>query len=176
MSLRHFTRKLLGLYKTKKMSPERPPSSHLSRSRSRSRSKTPLNALDTNSHLWPRFYNRLVRKQNPNMNDEDVQRQVAVRVDMRGKIRDKNIARQNATRRPPSLQKVGLYMPIQANKSRSRSKTPLRADDTNSPLWPRFYNRLVRKQNPNMSEEGVKYHTDLRVQWRKQDRAKKRAR
>lgn len=63
--------------------------------------------------------------------------------------------------------------PPSSRLSRSRSKTPLYALDTNSPLWPRFYNRLVRKQNPNMSEEDVKYYTDLRVNWRKQDREKK---
>ena len=175
MSLRHFTRKLLGLYKTKKMSPERPPSSHLSRSRSRSRSKTPLNALDTNSPLWPRFYNRLVRKQNPNMSDEDVQRQVAVRVDMRGKIRDKNIARQNATRRPPSLQTVGLYMPIQVNKSRSRPNTPLFAKDSNSPHWPRIYEKAIKRGDPSIGEERLKQQVAQQVRLRKELRARKQA-
>lgn len=160
MSSRHFTKKML---------PEHPPSSHLSRSRS----KTPLNALDTNSPLWPRFYNRLVRKQNPNMSDEDVQRQVAVRVDMRGKIRDKNIARQNATRRPPSLQTVGLYMPIQVNKS--RSNTPLRADDTNSPHWPRIYEKAIKRGDPSIGEERLKQQVAQQVRLRKELRARKQA-
>lgn len=105
MPFRDFTRKLLGLSKSKKMSPERPHFSQLPNIVNKSRTKS-----------------------------------------------------------------------RSMSKSRSKSKTPLRAEDTNSPLWPRFYNRLVRKQNPNMSEEGVKYHTDLRVKWRKQDREKKRAR
>jgi hypothetical protein len=77
-------------------------------------------------------------------------------------------SKEMASQRPHSSQ-----MP---NKSRSRSKTPLRADDNNSPLWPRFYNRLVRKQNPDKSEEYIKYHTDARVKWRGEDRDKKKAR
>ena len=72
--------------------------------------------------------------------------------------------------------KMSSERPPSSHLSRSRSITPLRADDTNSPLWSRFYNRLVRKQNPNMSDEDVKYYADLRVKWRKEDREKNRAR
>jgi len=178
MNFRHFTRKLLGLHKSNKMSSERPPSSQLpnkSRSRHRSRymsrsksmSKTPSRAEDNNSPLWPRFYNRLVRKQNPNMSDEDVKHYADLRVKWRGEIREKKRARQNATRRSPSLQNVGLQMPIQAN-------IPLRAEEGNSPLWRRIYEKKVRNAHPHMNEEDVKQQIDQLVNMRRAVRDKKR--
>lgn len=178
MNFRHFTRKLLGLHKSNKMSSERPPSSqlpnksmsrHRSRymSRSKSMSKTPSRADDTNSPLWPRFYNRLVRKQNPNMSDEDVKHYADLRVKWRGEIREKKRARQNATRRSPSLQNVGLQMPIQAN-------IPLRAEEGNSPLWQRIYEKKVRNAHPHMNEEDVKQQIDQLVNMRRAVRDKKR--
>ena len=176
MPFRDFTRKLLGLYKSKKMSSERPPSSQLpnlpnksrskSKSMSRSRSKTPLRADDNNSHLWPRFYNRLVRKQKPNMSDEEVKHYVDLRVKMRGELRDKR-ARQNPTNRPPSFQNVGLQMPIQAD-------IPLRAEDGNSPLWRQIYEKKVRKAHPYMNETEQQQQIEQLVRMRRSVRDKKR--
>jgi hypothetical protein len=118
-------------------------------------SKTPLRADDNNSHLWPRFYNRLVRKQNPNMSDEDVKHYADLR------------ARQNATRRSPSLQNVGLHMPIKAD-------IPLRAEEGNSPLWRRIYEKKVRNAHPHMNEEDVKQQIDQLVNMRRAIRDRKR--
>ena len=179
MTFRHFTRKLLGLYKSKKMSSERPPSSQLlnlpnkskskskskSRSKSKSMSKTPLRADDNNSPLWPRFFNKLVRKQNPNMSDEEVKHYADLRVKMRGELRDKR-ARQNPTNRPPSFKNVGLQMPIQAD-------IHLRAEDGNSPLWRQIYEKKVRKAHPYMSEEEQQQQIDQLVRMRRAVKDKK---
>lgn len=182
MNFRHFTRKLLGLHKSNKMSSERPPSSQVpnksmsihrsrymsrSKSRSKSMSKTPLRADDNNSHLWPRFYNRLVRKQNPNMSDEDVKHYADLRVKWRGEIREKKRARQNATRRSPYLQNVGLHMPIKAD-------IPLRVEEGNSPLWRQIYEKKVRNAHPHMNEEDVKQQIDQLVNMRRAIRDRKR--
>lgn len=157
--MNNFTRKLFGFPKSKEMTSERPPSSqvpnksmsrHRSRymSKSKSKSKTPSRARDNNSHLWPRFYNRVVRKQNPNMSDEDVKHYADLRVKWRGEIREKKRARQNASLR--------LQMPIQDN-------IPLRAVDGNSPLWRRIYERRVRTAHPHMNEQAVKEEVDQLV-------------
>jgi len=159
MDFRHFTRKLFGISKSKEMSSQRPPSSSMpNKSRSKSMSKTPLRADDNNSHLWPRFYNRLIRNQNPNMSDEDVKHYADLRVEWRKAVRDEK-ARQNPTNRPPAFKNVGLQMPIQAN-------IPLRVEG-NSPLWRRIYEKRVRDKDPHMNEQAVKQKVDQLVNMRR---------
>jgi len=164
MPFRDFTSKLLGLYKSKKLSSERPPSSPPP---NKSRSKTPLYALDTNSPLWLRFYNKAVRNQNPNMSDEEVKHYVDLRVQWREADREKKRARQNATRRPPSFQNVGLQMPIQVD-------IPLRAEDGNSPIWRQIYETKVRNAHPHMNEEDVKQQVHQLVTMRRAVKDKKK--
>jgi hypothetical protein len=128
-------------------------------------SKTPLRADDNNSPLWPRFFNKLVRKQNPNMSDEEVKHYADLRVKWRGELRDKR-ARQNPTNRPPSFKNVGLQMPIQAD-------IHLRAEDGNSPLWRQIYEKKVRKAHPYMSEEEQQQQIDQLVRMRRAVKDKK---
>jgi len=160
MNIRDYTRQLLGFSKSKEKSYQRPPSSQMP---NKSRSKTPLYALDTNSPLWLRFYNKAVRNQNPNMSDEDVKQQVNQRLAMRGKNREKNRARQNASRRPPP------YI-----ASAHRDNTPLFVLDTNSPLWPQIYEKKVRNAHPHMNEEDVKQQVHQLVTRRRAVKDKKK--
>jgi hypothetical protein len=162
MSFRHFTRKLFGLSKSKEIASQRPHSSQMP-NKSRSRSKTPLRADDDNSPLWPRFYNRLVRKQNPNMSDEDVKHYADLRVRWRKQDREKKRARENASWRPPSFQNVGLQMPI-----------PLKAEEGNSPLWRRIFEKRVRNADPHMNEQAVKKEVDKLVNMRRSKRGGKK--
>jgi hypothetical protein len=164
MPFRDFTRKPLGLSKSKKMTSQRPPSSQLP---NKSRSKTPLNALDNNSPLWQRFYNKDVRNKNPNMSDEEVKHYADVRVQWRKADRENKRTRQNATRRPPPLPQPYIA-------SARGDNTPLFALDTNSPLWRQIYANKVRNAHPHMSEEEQQQQVDRLVRRRRSVKDKKR--
>lgn len=128
MSMRNLTRKLFGSYKTTKMSSERPPAEfikqisqntglQLPKLASKSRSKTPVFALDTNSPLWPRFYEKKVRTAHPHMSEADVKQQVLLLVKWRGQDRDKKRAREKE-RQKKTMRRGG-------KKSRRKSRSLL---------------------------------------------------
>ena len=59
--------------------------------------------------------------------------------------------------------------------SKSRSKTPVFATDTNSPRWERIYEKAIRNGDANIGEESLKQQVAQRVQMRKELRAIKQA-
>lgn len=61
------------------------------------------------------------------------------------------------------------------SRTRSRSKTPLFAKDTNSPHWPRIYEKAIKRGNPSIGEESLKQQVAQQVRLRKELRARKQA-
>lgn len=59
--------------------------------------------------------------------------------------------------------------------SKSRSKTPLFAKDSNSPHWPRIYEKAIRNGDPSIGEESLKQRVAQQVRLRKELRARKQA-
>lgn len=100
-----------------------------------------------------------------------------------GKLFGRSKSTKRSSERPPIAfvqqipQNLGLQLPNLATKARSksRSKTPLFAKDTNSPHWPRIYEKAIKRGNPSIGEESLKQQVTQQVRLRKELRARKQA-
>ena len=96
-----------------------------------------------------------------------------------GKLFGRSKSTKRSSERPPIAfvqqipQNLGLQLPNLATKA--RSKTPLFAKDTNSPHWPRIYEKAIKRGNPSIGEESLKQQVAQQVRLRKELRARKQA-